>query len=194
MKNDFHDSVKTRMAKGFEDVTNMAQTARAWSLRINWLVERVCVALLLVLVLDVWLGVLVRYVIPLPLTFTEELARYLMIWMALLAVSSGIAYREHIGVEFIFGRLPAPVRRWLAVAFDVIAFAFFAALFFYGIGFAVKGFSRLTMIYAIPKGYPFMGVPLAAGMACLQLALIGMHDFFAEKAPTATGATMAGDE
>ncbi|MYM56918.1 TRAP transporter small permease [Thalassovita mangrovi] len=194
MKNIFHVSVKTRRAKGFEDVTNKAQIARVWSLRINWLVERVCVALLLVLVLDVWLGVLVRYVIPLPLTFTEELARYLMIWMSLLAVSSGIAYREHIGVEFIFGRLPAPVRRWLAVAFDVIAFAFFAALFFYGIGFAVKGFSRLTMIYDIPKGYPFMGVPLAALMACIQLALIGLHDFFAEKAPAATGATMAGDE
>ncbi|MGC9368350.1 MAG: TRAP transporter small permease [Paracoccaceae bacterium] len=172
-------------------MTTIAAKAKGWSLRINWLIERICVALLVVLVLDVWLGVLVRYVIPLPLTFTEELARYLMIWMALLAVSSGIAHREHIGVEFIFGRLPAPVRRWLAVAFDVIAFAFFFALFFYGIGFAVKGFSRLTMIYAIPKGYPFMGVPLAAAMACVQLALTGLHDFFAERAPEATGATLA---
>ena len=161
-----------------------------WSLRINWLVERFCVLLLVVLVLDVWLGVLVRYVIPLPLTFTEELARYLMIWMALLAVSSGIAHREHIGVEFIFGRLPAPARRWLALAFDVIALAFFAALFFYGIGFAVKGFSRITMIYAMPKGYPFMGVPLAALLACVQLFLVAIHDLFAERAPASTGATL----
>ena len=161
-----------------------------WSLRINWLVERFCVLLLVVLVLDVWLGVLVRYVIPLPLTFTEELARYLMIWMALLAVSSGIAHREHIGVEFIFGRLPAPARRWLALTFDVIALAFFAALFFYGIGFAVKGFSRITMIYAMPKGYPFMGVPLAALLACVQLFLVAIHDLFAERAPASTGATL----
>lgn len=175
-------------------MADLSAKAKSLSLKVNWLVERVCVALLLVLVLDVWLGVLVRYVIPLPLTFTEELARYLMIWMALLAVSSGIAYREHIGVEFIFGRLPAPVRRWLAVAFDVIAFAFFFALFWYGIGFAAKGFSRFTMIYGIPKGYPFMGVPLAAAMACVQLALTGIHDFFAKEAPTSTGvseATMA---
>jgi TRAP-type C4-dicarboxylate transport system permease small subunit len=175
-------------------MTAVSEYAKRGSLAVNWIVERVCVFLLLVLVLDVWLGVLVRYVIPLPLTFTEELARYLMIWMALLAVSSGIAYREHIGVEFVFGRLPAPVRRWLAVAFDLIAFAFFFALFFYGIGFAVKGFSRFTMIYAIPKGYASMGVPLAAAMACIQLALIGIHDFFAKEAPTSPGvsdATMA---
>lgn len=180
-------------------MAGLPKRAKQASLAVNWVVERVCVFLLLVLVLDVWLGVLVRYVIPLPLTFTEELARYLMIWMALLAVSSGIAYREHIGVEFIFSRLPAGGRRWLAVSFDVIAFLFFFALFFYGIGFTVKGFSRLTMIYAIPKGWAFMGVPLAAAMACIQIALIGIHDFFAKDAPTATGvseATMAlrGDE
>lgn len=171
---------------------SIAATSKRWSQRVNWLVERVCVALLVLLVLDVWLGVLLRYVIPLPLTFTEELARYLMIWMALLAVSCGIAHREHIGVEFVFVRLPARMRRWLAVAFDVIAFVFFFALFWYGLGFVERGMTRLTMIYAIPKGYAFAGVPLAAALACLQLALVGLHDFFAEKAPAATGASIAG--
>ncbi|MGR3781094.1 MAG: TRAP transporter small permease [Albimonas sp.] len=166
----------------------ISTAARRRSLQVNWIVERVCVALLALLVLDVWLGVLVRYAIPLPLTFTEELARYLMIWMALLAVSSGVAHREHIGVEFLFARLPAPVRRWLAVAFDLFAFAFFAALFWYGVAFAERGFSRLTMIYAIPKGYPYLGVPLAAFMACVQLGLMMVHDWFAEAAPETVGA------
>ena len=177
-------------------MNSIAVKARHWSLKVNWLVERFTVGLLVLLVLDVWLGVLARYVIPLPLTFTEELARYLMIWMALLAVSSGIAHREHIGVEFVFTRLPPRLRRWLAVSFDVIALAFFLILFIYGIGFAARGFSRLTMIYAIPKGYPFIGVPLAAGLASLQLVLIGIHDYFAERAPRATGSTLApmGDE
>lgn len=173
-------------------MAGMAQAALSLSHKINWVVERVCVALLVLLVLDVWLGVLVRYVIPLPLTFTEELARYLMIWMALLAVSSCIVYREHIGVEFIFQRMPEAVRRWLAVAFDVIAFAFFAALFWYGLDFVERGFRRITMIYAIPKAYPFMGVPLAAGVACIQLALTGVHDFFAERAPEQSGSAITG--
>ncbi|MEM8570332.1 MAG: TRAP transporter small permease [Pseudomonadota bacterium] len=168
----------------------IATTARTWSLRVNWLVERICVALLVLLVLDVWLGVLVRYVIPLPLTFTEELARYLMIWMALLAVSSGIVYREHIGVEFVFSCLPNAVRRGLAVSFDVIAFAFFAALFWYGLGFAERGFSRVTMIYSIPKGYPYLGIPLAAGVACIQIGLTGVHDWFARSAPETAGASV----
>ena len=84
------------------------------------------------------------------------------------------------------------MRRWLAVAFDVIGFAFFFALFWYGLAFAEKGFSRLTMIYAIPKGYAFSGVPLAAFVACVQLFLMGVHDYFAERAPERTGAAIAG--
>lgn len=157
-----------------------ADKAIVASRRMNRVVERVCVGLMVLLVLDVWLGVLVRYVIPLPLTFTEEAARYLMIWMALLAVSSGISHREHIGMLVIFERFPPPVRKWLAVAFDVLAFAFFALIFFYGIGFVERGFSRFTMIYAIPKAYPFIGVPLAAFCACVQLLLVAVHDFFAK--------------
>ncbi|PLX35167.1 MAG: C4-dicarboxylate ABC transporter permease [Hyphomicrobiales bacterium] len=155
-----------------------ARKALQWSRQLNWLVERLCVLLMILLVLDVWLGVLVRYVLPLGWTFTEELARYLMIWMALLAVSSGISHREHIGVLVIFEKFPPGGRKWLAVGFDLVAFVFFAMIFYYGLGFVERGFGRYTMIAQIPKGYPFIGVPLAAGLACMQLALVAMHDFF----------------
>ncbi len=157
----------------------LARRAIGLSRRVNWLVERFCVLLLVVLVLDVWLGVLVRYVLPVKWTFTEELARYLMIWAALLAVSCGICHREHIGMRVVFDAFPPGFRRWLSVAFDLVAFAFFAIILVYGFGFVERGFSRYTMINEIPKADPFMGVPLAAGLACLQLLLMAVHDFFA---------------
>ena len=164
---------------------SLADKAIRASRRLNWLIERFCVLLLLLLVLDVWLGVLVRYALPVKWTFTEELARYLMIWMALLAVSSGISHREHIGMLFVFERFPRLMRKWLAVAFDIAAFGFFAILMIYGLDFVERGFDRYTMINAIPKAYPFMGVPLAAGLACVQLLLVAVHDFFAADGVTA---------
>lgn len=57
--------------------------------RLNRVVEWLCALILAVLILDVGVGVFGRYVIELPVTWTEELARYLMIWAALLAVSCG---------------------------------------------------------------------------------------------------------
>ena len=158
-------------------MNEVARRAEALSSKVNWWVERICVALLVVLVIDVWLGIMARYVLPFRMTFTEELARYLMIWMALLAVSSGVAHREHIGVLFIFERMPTHMKRWMALAFDIMAFAFFSLILYYGIGFVDRGMDRFTMIYEIPKGYPFFGVPLSAFVACVQLALVGVRDF-----------------
>lgn len=156
------------------------------SKKLNKVIEVFCVFLLVILVLDVWLGILARYIIPLPLTFTEELARYLMIWMALLAVSCGVVYRDHIGVEYVITRVPVSLQRWLKLAFDVIAFIFFFALLWYGIDFVERGFRRVTMIYGMPKGYPFIGVPLAAAVACIQLILVGIRDFCTTSPPEDT--------
>jgi len=156
-----------------------------WSRGLNRWVERFCVLLLVLLTLDVWLGILARYLIPIPLTFTEELARYLMIWTALLAISCGISRREHIGVLVLVERLPPVVRKWLAVGIDILALVFFAFLLVYGIGFVERGFSRLTMIFSVPKGYPFFVVPVAALLACVQLVLVTVHDFFSSDGITA---------
>ncbi|WP_219999875.1 TRAP transporter small permease [Halomonas sp. LBP4] len=153
--------------------------ALAMSRSLNRWVERLCVALVIVLVLDVWLGILARYVLPWNLTFTEELARYLMIWVALLAISTGICYRQHVGVLILFDCFPRPMRKFLALSFDVIGFAFFAFMFFYGLGYVERGFSQLTMIFGMPRGYPYLIIPVASGLACLQFALVAVYDFFA---------------
>jgi len=175
-------------------MSRIAAFADRSSYRLKQAVEVMCVALLVLLVLDVWLGVLVRHVLPLPLplTFTEELARYLMIWMALLTISCGIVHREHIGVGFVFERLPPPMPRVLAVSFDLIAPAFFLVLLWYGLGFVERGFRRFTMIGGMPKAYPFMGVPLAAGIACVQLVLVGLRDGLSPLVPVAVADPLVG--
>ena len=33
------------------------------------------------------------------------------------------------------------------------------------------------MIFGVPKGYPYIGVPLAAFLACVQLVLVAIRDF-----------------
>ncbi|MCB1915674.1 MAG: TRAP transporter small permease [Rhodocyclaceae bacterium] len=139
-------------------------------------VDRICVGLMVLLVLDVWLGVFARYVVPLPITFMEEAARYLMIWVALLAVSSGIPRREHIGVQMLFVHLPSSLRRWLLGLADVLAIAFFAVLLWYGIGMVERGGRVATMIYGMSKALPFAAVPVSAALAMLQLLLVATRD------------------
>jgi len=74
--------------------------------KINWLVERICALLLGIMVVVIWFGVIERYFLHLGFTWAEEFSRYVMIWGALLAVSCGAFYREHIGLDIVRRFLP----------------------------------------------------------------------------------------
>jgi len=153
------------------------------SAKLNWWVERVCAALLAVLILDIWIGVFGRYVFELPVTWAEELARYLMIWAALLAVSCGIARREHVAVTALISLLPATVRRWLHVAIDLLAFAFFAFIGYFGIGMTQGGATQYATIFEMTMVIPFAAVPVSSALACIQLVLMGVRDFCIAEMP-----------
>ena len=158
------------------DLAGWGRVAERSGARVNWYVERLCAALAVVLIVDVWLGVFVRYVWPLPITFMEELARYLMIWMALLAVSAGVVRREHIGVLILFDALPPAWQRGLLLALDLLALAFFLFLLVYGIGLVQSGANRLTMIYGLSKSLPFASVPVAAALAAFQTVCVLLRE------------------
>lgn len=155
---------------------SLGARADAWSLRLAAVTDRAAALLLALLVLDVWLGVVVRYLLPLDLTFMEEAARYLMIWVALLAVSSGIPRREHIGVQVLFERFPPAVRRVLLATIDALAFVFFVFLALYGLGLVERGGKTFTMIYGMSKALPFAAVPVGATLAAVQLLLVALRD------------------
>ncbi|WP_417432356.1 TRAP transporter small permease [Kiloniella sp.] len=146
------------------------------SKRLNWAVERIVALLMLLLVLDVWLGVVDRYLFHWQLPWPEVLARYLMIWAALLAISAGIARREHIGLSILIDRLPQGIRRPLLVLVDVITFALFAFLCWYGIDFAIGGGNRQAMIFGMTLAMPFAAIPVASAVAAVQVLLVAMRD------------------
>lgn len=158
------------------ELKGLAATADRLSRQLGGLTDRVAAILLALLVLDVWLGVVVRYLVPLPITFMEEAARYLMIWVALLAVSSCITRREHIGVQVIFERLPAQGRRVLLGVLDLLGIAFFVFLALYGLGLVERGAKTFTMIYGLSKALPFAAVPVGAALAAVQLTLVALRD------------------
>lgn len=150
--------------------------AALWSQTLNRYVEWAVGILMILLILDVWLGVLARYVFRAQIPWTEELARYLMIWAALLAVSCGIARREHIGFVMLLTRMPLSLQKGLLVAFDLLALGFFLLMFIYGIDMTYTGSRQFAMIFGISMAMPYASVPVASLMAAIQLLLVGYRD------------------
>lgn len=154
----------------------MRQAAGRISAALNRAVEVVVVVLMAALVLDVWIGVLDRYLFHWQLPWPEILARYLMIWTVLLAISCAIARREHIGLTILVDRLPPPLRRGALMASDILALLLFAYVLWYGIGFAASGVDRRAMIFGISMAPAFSAIPVSAALAALQLALVLVRD------------------
>lgn len=158
-------------------IQELGDRSAALSRRINRWIELVCAAILAVLIVDIWIGIFGRYVFELPVTWAEELARYLMIWAALLAVSCGVARREHVAVTVLLHRIPIRIRRWFDVGIDALAFAFFAFLCYFGIGMTQQGATQYATIFDMTMMIPFASVPVSSALVCLQLVLMGLRDF-----------------
>lgn len=137
--------------------------------RLNWLVERVCALLVGLMVVIIWFGVVERYFLHLGHTWTEELSRYVMIWAALLAVSCGAFYREHIGLDIVRRFLPPMGVRWLGISLDLVSMAFFLFLAWYGIGMTREGLGQFATIFGITMVVPFAAVPVSSALTAFQI-------------------------
>lgn len=144
--------------------------------RLNKAVEAIVAFLMLALVLDVWLGVADRYYFGWQLPWPETLARYLMIWAAMLAVSSGIARRDHIGLTAFIMLFPEAFRRTILVAIDVLVLALFLYITWYGTAFAASGAPRQAMIFGVSLAPFYAAIPVSAALCSIQLILVLLRD------------------
>lgn len=91
---------------------------------LDWLEKSVIVLFLVSIVLLVFSGVLSRYVFHYSLAFTEELARFLFVWSALLGAAAALRTGDHGGIPLVAGRFGPLGRRAIEimVALGVIGF------------------------------------------------------------------------
>ena len=78
------------------------------------------------LALTVFYQFVTRYVFNDSASWTEEIARYLLIAVVFVGATIGVAKNAQIQVDFFYRHMPAALGRWLSRAVDVLRIAFFA--------------------------------------------------------------------
>ena len=79
------------------------------------------------LALTVFYQFVTRYVFNDSASWTEEIARYMLIGVVFVGATIGVAKNAQIQVDFFYRHMPAALGRWLSRAVDVLRVAFFAA-------------------------------------------------------------------
>jgi len=139
--------------------------------RINGLTRWVCIVACGGVFLLALLQILFRYVLKISAPWTEEAARYLMIWMALLA--SGLAFRngEHFNIDFLPNRLTLRYRTLLSHGTNLLSSIFILCIILWGIPFAKLGFFTISPGLQITMFLPYLAVPVGGGIMLLNLLL-----------------------
>jgi len=119
-----------------------------------------CIIVASALFIIVVLAIVARYGFGQAVSWTEEVPRYLLIWISFLAAAVGVLQRDHVGFDVLFNALPRPARRVLGVSLSVLIFGFGWIVFRYGIVFVQDFGSDLmeTIPYTNYWYYPAMPI------------------------------------
>jgi TRAP-type C4-dicarboxylate transport system permease small subunit len=127
------------------------------------------------LVIDVLWGVFSRMlaswgILSSQSSWTEELARYLMIWVGLLGASLAFESRSHLGVDYFVGKFDPAGRKILKLAALFVVLVFAVGVLMIGGWQLVSRTLALkqdTPALGIPKGWVYLAVPISGVFTAL---------------------------
>ena len=129
----------------------------------------VVILMMAVMSVVIIIQVYVRYVVKGSFPWSEELARYLMAWVAFLGSSLGIETGAHVGVELFVNLLPKRLRIGVKVIIKLAMLAFLAAAIKESYSLCLGVASQLSPALMIPMVWPYLSVPVGCVFMFIQL-------------------------
>ena len=155
---------------------------RLWNYYVRG-IETVAVIGAIIIIVVAVVQVFFRYVIGQSLFWSEEVMRYLLIWLVFLC--SGLAYTrgQFLGMTALLDAMPPPAQRVVKVLNAVAMLIFLGVIIKIGWEFAERTSARLTP--ALRLSMFWVNVAVAAGSFILALHVLGhaLLDLFKRRNP-----------
>lgn len=120
--------------------------------------------LMAVLVLDVVWQVITRFILRDPSSFTDELARFLLIWVGLLGAAYASGQRLHLAIDLVSERLTERRKQLLGALIELVVLVFAVCVLVIG-GSRLVGLTLLlgqtSAALGVPLGYVYLVLPLS---------------------------------
>lgn len=136
---------------------------RAWQ-ALEKLAEAAVVLLVAGMVVACLAQVIWRYVLGSPLTWSEEAARYLLVWASFLCAWLAWRARSHLGLDILVARAPAPLRGLLDRGTEVAVAGFCLVSLLVGRRMVEVGMMQPSAVLEVPMGWVYAAWPAAAAL------------------------------
>lgn len=145
------------------------------SRRLNRAAEWIMAALLAAMTLLVGAQIAGRFALGASIFWSDELARFLLVWIAFLGMSVGVRRGAHPGVDSLVRALPGSVgraARRLALAGCLL---FFLVIAGYGAWLALATWQQRSPSLGLRMGLPYLAVPTAGLLMLLHALAAGIR-------------------
>lgn len=131
---------------------------------VDRIVERFLTAILGIMVINVLWQVFTRFFTDSPSSFTDELARYLMIWLGILGAAYVAGKNEHVTIDFFAKKISEKWQKLISrfISISVLGFAFF--------GMVIGGCRLVYITTKLEQYSPSLKIPLALVYAIVPIS------------------------
>lgn len=141
--------------------------------KVSHIAERVVqvtlVGMVAIMTIIIIVQVFMRYLFLYSLSWSEEVARYLMIWVAFLGASLALKYGFHIGIEFVITRIPEKTRTLinLLAKLSILVFLIFFTIGGFQVSWAVRDQDSPALLFSM--GYAYLSAPVGGVFMIIHL-------------------------
>lgn len=136
--------------------------------KINNIIKYVAYSTFLLLAVLVFAQVVTRFVISYPLAWTEEISRYLTVYIVFLGSALAMRQRLHIAIDFLPEIVSAVNKKRLNMVILVICAVFFTALTYFGTVLTVTVAEQSTPTLQFSMAWAYAAIPLGSFMMLLN--------------------------
>jgi TRAP-type transport system small permease protein len=128
----------------------------------------------------VFLQVVFRYVLGRPLHWSEEMARYLFVWLSVLGAALGVQKGGHFGLDFFQRMKPKPWKRLVPILVHLLMMVVALVVFFQGITLVQMTSLQESPAMSISMAWAYASLPTGAGLMTVHLLVALIKDSIQE--------------
>ncbi len=144
--------------------------------RLAQLEATILIMLVVAMTVVVFLQVFYRYVLTQPLYWSEELARYLFVWLSILGATLGLQKSGHFGLDILYRRLPEKGRRYTQWLIHLLMGVVIFVILFQGVTLVQKTAHQVSPAMEIPMSWAYACLPVGAALMAVHLSVIFIKD------------------
>ena len=134
---------------------------------IDNIVEWISAILAIGVVIVCLLQIVFRFIIQAPLSWSEELSRYLFIWFVYIGGYLSTRSNSQLGITFFVDSMPKTIGKVVSAFSQLLVFFYQAIVVFYGFQLVSRVMNQPSAVLRVPMGIIYAAIPV--GMALMIL-------------------------